>query len=164
MMKNQAVERTLATFMIQTDARQRQIAKTSKAWSWSALVLVLLLGVGVYQSVNAANNRYQRVSSVQPTSQDIYITVSQYELALVQVLSEICPPMLNERQRVRFDTAYNRQLRQFMPRSSNPQQSLRQLSTQRDYRAVLHNVRAWTASYPTAENRALCREFSEMSF
>lgn len=162
MMKNQAVERTLIS-MIRTDTRSSQIAP--KPLSWSALLLVLMLGVAFYQSAASANNnRYQRISSVQPASQDIYLTVSQYELALVQVLSEICPPVLNERQRVRFDKAYNRQLRQFMPRSSNPQQSLRQLSMQRDYRAVLHNVRAWTASYPAAENRALCRGFAEMSF
>lgn len=137
---------------------------TSKVSSLSALLFALMLAIACCNPADAANGRYQRVTSIQPTNQDIYITVSQYELALVQVLSEICPPVLNEKQRVRFEKSYNRQLRQFLPRSSNPQQSLRQLSTQRDYRAVLHNVRAWTASYPTAENRALCREFAEMSF
>lgn len=163
MMKNQAFERTLATYRIPSFVQSMGLPP--KALSLPALLLVLMLGMTLCTSADASNNgRYQRVTSVQPINQDIYITVSQYELALIQVLSEICPPVLNEKQRARFDKAYNNQLRQFMPRSSNPQQSLRQLSMQRDYRAVLHNVRTWTASYPAAENRALCREFAEMSF
>ncbi|USZ15253.1 hypothetical protein NGM44_02330 [Moraxella sp. FZFQ2102] len=132
----------------------------------SVLICLLLIGLSLSHAADATTGsqaRYQRVTAITPTNQDIYLTVSQYEIALVQVLSEICPPVLNERQRLRFDKAYNRQLREFMPRATNPQQSLRLLSGRRDYRAVLHNVRSWTASYPASENRALCREFAEMS-
>ncbi|MFA9485763.1 MULTISPECIES: MCR_0457 family protein [unclassified Moraxella] len=91
-------------------------------------------------------------------------TVSEYELALVQVLSEICPPMLNNNQRVRFARAYNQQLRSFMPTSANPNDTLRHLHTQRDYRAALQSVRAWTTSYPAAQNRRLCLQFAEVEF
>lgn len=92
------------------------------------------------------------------------LTVSQYELALVQVLSEICPPMLNSQQRIRFTHAYNEQLRSFLPTSANPNDTLRQLHTQRDYRAALQSVRAWTASYPKPQNQKLCMQFVEVDF
>lgn len=110
---------------------------------------------------NATTPRYQRISTPQAVStQEIYLTATQYEVALIQVLSEICPPMLNTRQKANFNRAYDRQLRIFMPYSADPYQSLRQLSVQREYRIVLHNVRAWTASFPASENRALCYEFA----
>lgn len=106
--------------------------------------------------------RHTQVRTI--TAQEVYLTVSQYELALIQVLSEICPSMLTQTQRVRFSKAYNEQLRSFMPTSANPQQTLKQLSAQREYRLVLHNVRSWTSSYPAAENRALCQEFAQSVF
>lgn len=129
------------------------------------LVLLVMISIGI-PSMASANNtpRYQRVSSAQAVaSQEVYLSVSQYELALIQVLSEICPPVLNAQQKANFNRAYNQQLRLFMPRAANPHQTLRQLTTQREYRMVLHNVRAWTASFPASENRALCREFASLA-
>lgn len=134
------------------------------------LILLMMIGLGVSSPVsanttNTANTpRYQRVSSAQvAATQEIYLSVSQYELALIQVLSEICPSVLNNQQKSNFNRAYNQQLHMFMPRSANPYQALRQLTAQREYRVVLHNVRAWTASFPASENRALCREFASLA-
>lgn len=125
------------------------------------LFFVLSLSLCTAVSANATTPRYQRISTPQAVStQEIYLTATQYEVALIQVLSEICPPMLNTRQKANFNRAYDRQLRIFMPYSADPYQSLRQLSAQREYRIVLHNVRAWTASFPASENRALCYEFA----
>ena len=125
------------------------------------LFFVLSLSLCTAVSANATTPRYQRISTPQAVStQEIYLTATQYEVALIQVLSEICPPMLNTRQKANFNRAYDRQLRIFMPYSAAPYQSLRQLSAQREYRIVLHNVRAWTASFPASENRALCYEFA----
>lgn len=129
------------------------------------LLLLAVISIGI-SSMAYANNtpRYQRVSSAQAVAtQEVYLSVSQYELALIQVLSEICPPMLNAQQKANFNRAYNQQLRSFMPRAANPHQTLRQLTAQREYRMVLHNVRAWTASFPASENRALCREFASLA-
>ena len=125
------------------------------------LFFVLSLSLCTAVSANATTPRYQRISTPQAVStQEIYLSATQYEVALIQVLSEICPPMLNTRQKANFNRAYDRQLRIFMPYSADPYQSLRQLSVQREYRIVLHNVRAWTASFPASENRALCYEFA----
>lgn len=90
------------------------------------------------------------------------IRVTKYELALVQVMAEICPQMLNERQKKRFFEAYENQLRVFIPNANNPRQVLDYLGSQRDYRAVLQSVRAWTASFPASENRELCVDFANI--
>lgn len=131
------------------------------------LVLAMLLAMLAAESAWAKSRQQHghRPAQVRTVSmQEVYLTVSQYELALIQVLSEICPSMLTQTQRVRFSKAYNEQLRSFMPNSANPQQTLKYLSGQREYRLVLHNVRSWTSSYPAAENRALCQEFAQSVF
>lgn len=127
------------------------------------LVIAILSLINLTQTAYADNRQHRSLQIRQTSNTDIYLTVSQYELALIQVLSEICPPMLNSTQRVNFSKAYNNQLRIFMPTSTNPQQSLKQLSGQKEYRLILQNVRSWTTSYPAAENRALCQEFAQMA-
>lgn len=121
---------------------------------------LLLLSVLCTQSAQASI-RQQRNTTVQ-TSQEIYLTVSQYELALIHVLADICPPMLNNRQKVYFSRAYNSKLQDFMPYSADPKYALRQLLSRRDYRTIYQNVHAWTTSYPVEENRALCKEFANL--
>lgn len=91
------------------------------------------------------------------------IRVTKYELALVQVMAEICPQMLSERQKSQFYEAYGNQLKAFIPSADNPEEILSYLSTQQDYRAVLHNVRSWTKKFPQKENRELCVDFANVS-
>lgn len=91
------------------------------------------------------------------------IRVTKYELALVQVMAEICPQMLSGRQKSQFYEAYNNQLRAFIPSADDPEEILDYLSTQRDYRAVLQSVRSWTKSFPQNENRELCADFANVS-
>lgn len=88
------------------------------------------------------------------------ISVSQYELALVQVLSEICPPMLTKAQQAKFYEAYQNQLRVFIPTASDPDETLKHLANQRHYQIILQNMRAWTESFPPQENQQLCQEFA----
>lgn len=95
------------------------------------------------------------------TMQGTYkVNVSQYELALAQVLFEICPPMLSKEQQNRFFEAYQNQLRVFIPTVSDPNETLRHLANQRNYQTILQNIRTWTASFPPQENQQLCQEFA----
>lgn len=142
--------------MKQNIQKLTQISYLSIAWGVLAVALAMTL------TTQSASAQTRTQGTTQSNPPEIYLTVSQYELALIQVLSEICPPMLNSTQKTQLNRAYNNQLRIFMPTSPNPQQTLRILTGQRDYRIVLQNVRAWTKSYPAAENRALCREFASM--
>lgn len=154
MMKNSALKQVFDTPMT---AKKPKYLKP-------LLVLAVLLSMLVTQYGMAKPRQVRHTQVRTITAQEVYLTVSQYELALIQVLSEICPSMLTQTQRVRFSKAYNEQLRSFMPTSANPQQTLKQLSAQREYRLVLHNVRSWTSSYSAAENRALCQEFAQSVF
>lgn len=96
-----------------------------------------------------------------PNKQEIMIDMSQVsttknEIAVLQVLSEICPPMLNKNQQQGFASAYNVELQRLMPTISNPKQAIQYLSTQADYKQILAETRQWTLQYPTAENKEIC--------
>lgn len=90
------------------------------------------------------------------------IEATPHEVALTQVLSEICPPMLSVAQRVQFAKVYRTQLEEFMP-TLDTTLMMKQLSEQREYRAILNSIRQWTMSFPKEENKALCIEFAEGS-
>lgn len=95
-----------------------------------------------------------------PTQVAYTITVSQYELALAQVLFEICPSMLNKEQQLNFYQAYQNQLRVFIHTSGDPTDTMRHIANQKNYQAILQNIRIWTASFPPQENQKLCQEFA----
>lgn len=86
--------------------------------------------------------------------------VSPHELALTQVLAEICPAFLNAPQKQKFQESYKKQLQALMP-EFDPTLVMTQMNRQKEYRNTLKSVRAWTVSYPKEENRALCVEFAE---
>ena len=104
---------------------------------------------------------YPNISLAATTSVDLsLIEVTPHELALTQVLSEICPPLLNANQKLKFAKAYDAQLKLFMPKL-DPQAAMQQIGTQKAYRNILNGIRVWTLSYPSLENQALCVEFAE---
>lgn len=88
------------------------------------------------------------------------IEVTPHELALTQVLSEICPPLLNTIQKQKFSESYQLQLQSLMP-ALDTAIAMKQINRQREYRAILNDIRKWTLSYPNEENKALCVEFAE---
>lgn len=131
------------------------------------ITLTLVLFVNIILSAHAQTTTQHSIkittrSPAVNVSELANIRVTKYELALVQVMAEICPQMLNERQKRRFFEAYENQLRVFIPHANNPKQVLEYLGSQRDYRAVLQSVRAWTASFPVSENRELCVDFANI--
>lgn len=92
------------------------------------------------------------------------ITTTKYELAVMQVLYEICPPMLNKQQKQKFYKTYNVELRNLLPTIQDPKSVMQYLSTQQDYKNVLKSVRSWTLGISEKENQALCEELAEASF
>lgn len=91
-------------------------------------------------------------------------TATKHEIAVLQVLSEVCPPMLNRQQRQNFQKTYNQQLKQMLPSIENPKAAIRYLSTQQDYKAILSSMRNWTLSYSRDENLALCTDLASADF
>ena len=67
--------------------------------AWDDTLFMLSLSLYTVALANSTTPRYQRISTPSHQHKEIYLTATQYEVALIQVLSEICPPMLNARQK-----------------------------------------------------------------
>ena len=83
------------------------------------------------------------------------------EVAMLQVISEMCPPMLNAKQRTNFAKAYNTELQNLMPTISEPKAAVQYLSTQADYQQILNDTRQWLLSFPKTDNQQMCFELAE---
>lgn len=92
------------------------------------------------------------------------MNITTHELALMQVLSEVCPQLLKQNQQTSFQTAYNNKLQELMPSISNPQNAIRYLSSQKDYRDLHDSMKTWTLSFSRAENQALCEDIAISDF
>lgn len=89
---------------------------------------------------------------------------SKYEIAVLQVLSEICPPILDKNQRSGFFKAYDYELKKQLPTIDNPKAAIQYLSTQQDYKSILTSMRSWTMGFPQEDNKALCTDLANASF
>lgn len=123
--------------------------------------MVLALSLLSLSQAQAHNRHKPKPLYIMGQESAVVVTVGEYELALVQVLSEICPPMLNKEEREQFESAYQNQLRVFIPKVENPSEILRRLGGQQEYRSALQSMRTWTANYSDGENRALCQELAQ---
>lgn len=91
------------------------------------------------------------------------IQTSPHELALTQVLSEICPPLLEQTLHEQFSHSYYNHLKLLMP-SLDPNVVMPKINEHPEYSKILQGVREWTVSYPDDENRGLCIEFAQATF
>ncbi|MBE0441654.1 MAG: MCR_0457 family protein [Psychrobacter sp.] len=92
------------------------------------------------------------------------INITKHEIAVMQVLSEICPPMLSGNQKQRFYQSYNVQLHELMPSLEDPKAAIQYLSTQQDYRQILQSIRSWTMGFSKQENKALCEDLANAEY
>ena len=92
------------------------------------------------------------------------VNITKHEIAVMQVLSEICPPMLNGKQKQRFYKSYNVQLHELMPSLEDPKAAIQYLSTQQDYRQILQGIRSWTMGFAKQENKALCEDLADAEY
>lgn len=104
------------------------------------------------QTANAASNNASTTIPLDMSGMNI----TKHEIAVMQVLSEICPSMLSGNQRQRFYKSYNTQLHDLMPTLEDPKAAIQYLSTQQDYRQILQSIRSWTMSFSKQDNKALC--------
>lgn len=90
-------------------------------------IICMMMVLASVMNFAHANPRFMATHGTSYQSSEPDLAVTQYELALVQVLSEICPPMLTANQRIAFTRAYNQQLRSFIPTSASPNDTLRRM-------------------------------------
>lgn len=92
------------------------------------------------------------------------MNITKHEIAVMQVLSEICPPMLNGNQKQRFYKSYTVQLHELMPSLEDPKAAIQYLSTQQDYRQILQGIRSWTMGFSKQDNKALCEDLANAEY
>ncbi|MBP2281375.1 hypothetical protein RCH20_001496 [Psychrobacter sp. PL15] len=92
------------------------------------------------------------------------MNITKHEIAVMQVLSEICPPMLYGKQKQRFYKSYTVQLHELMPSLEDPKAAIQYLSTQQDYRQILQGIRSWTMKFSKQENKALCEDLANAEY
>ena len=132
------------------------IAKTASKVGLAGLITSVAM---LSQASNAANNSGTTI----PLDMS-GINITKHEIAVMQVLSEICPPMLNGKQKQRFYKSYTVQLHELMPSLEDPKAAIQYLSTQQDYRQILQGIRSWTMGFSKQENKALCEDLANADY
>lgn len=117
------------------------------------VVSVVLTGMGSYAQAATPDDNKIAIDMSD-------LSATKNEIAVLQVLSEICPTMLGKNQQQGFANAYNVELKKLMPSLSDPKQAIQYLSTQQDYKQILADTRQWTLSYPKSENKAICTDLA----
>ena len=132
------------------------IAKTASKVGLAGLITSVAM---LSQATNAASN------SATTIPLDLSgVNITKHEIAVMQVLSEICPPMLTGKQKQRFYTSYNVQLQELMPSLEDPKAAIQYLSTQQDYRQILQGIRSWTMGFSKQDNKALCEDLANAEY
>ncbi|MDX2372606.1 hypothetical protein NJD71_00510 [Psychrobacter sp. PP-21] len=132
------------------------IAKTASKIGLAGLITSIAM---LSQASNAANNPATTIPL------DLSgINITKHEIAVMQVLSEICPSMLNGKQKQRFYKSYTVQLHELMPTLEDPKAAIQYLSTQQDYRQILQGIRSWTMGFSKQENKALCEDLADAEY
>ncbi|WP_019673547.1 MCR_0457 family protein [Psychrobacter lutiphocae] len=135
------------------------IKKISKANSLRKIMLTVALG-----SVSLFGSMLSHAAETTIPVDLAGTTATKHEIAVLQVLSEICPPMLNNQQKSNFYKAYNYELKQMLPTIENPKAAIQYLSTQQDYKTILSSMRSWTMGFSPEENLALCTDLANTEF
>lgn len=132
------------------------IAKTASKVGFAGLITsVAMLSQASFAANNSATTIPLDMSG---------INITKHEIAVMQVLSEICPPMLNGKQKQRFYKSYTVQLHELMPSLEDPKAAIQYLSTQQDYRQILQSMRSWTMGFSKQENKALCQDLADAEY
>ena len=132
------------------------IAKTASKVGFAGLITSIAM---LSQATQAASN----ASTTIPVDLS-GINITKHEIAVMHVLSEICPPMLTGKQKQRFYKSYNVQLHELMPSLEDPKAAIQYLSTQQDYRQILQGIRSWTMGFSKQENKALCEDLANAEY
>lgn len=132
------------------------IAKTATKVGLAGLITSIAM---LSQATQAASN----ASTTIPVDLS-GINITKHEIAVMHVLSEICPPMLTGKQKQRFYKSYNVQLHELMPSLEDPKAAIQYLSTQQDYRQILQGIRSWTMGFSKQENKALCEDLANAEY
>ena len=110
------------------------------------IVSAVVLSVCAFH-VSAAQNTVELKQSL-PTTME--------EVATVDILTEICPKVLESSQVGAFNIGYQRLLSEMLPNIPTPATSIKTLHDDAEYKALLDTAREDAASVSVEENRQVC--------
>lgn len=84
------------------------------------------------------------------------LPVTQEEIAAVDVLGEICPKLISNTKK--FDTGYERLLKDLMPNIDQPVLALKALAEDTEYQNKLKEAREDANKATVQDNRAVCED------
>ncbi|RYY79910.1 MAG: hypothetical protein EOO69_04385 [Moraxellaceae bacterium] len=84
------------------------------------------------------------------------LPVTQEEIAAVDVLGEICPKLISNTKK--FDTGYERLLKDLMPNIDQPVLALKALADDTEYQGKLKEAREDANKATVHDNRAVCED------
>ncbi len=84
------------------------------------------------------------------------IQTTKEEVAVVHVLSEICPDIIGKNEN--FNKGYERMLTDLLPGISDPVLAVEALSEEGDYQEVLSQARQNASKHSREDNREVCLE------
>lgn len=99
------------------------------------------------KSADKAENNIEITPAIQTTKE---------EVAVVHVLSEICPDIIGKNEN--FNKGYERMLTDLLPGISDPVLAVEALSEEGDYQEVLAEARQNASKHSREDNREVCLE------
>lgn len=103
------------------------------------------------KSAEKAENNIEITPAIQTTKE---------EVAVVHVLSEICPDIIGKNEN--FNKGYERMLTDLLPGISDPVLAVEALSEEGDYQEVLSQARQNASKHSREDNREVCLEMVQL--
>ncbi|OTG83336.1 hypothetical protein B9T33_02710 [Acinetobacter sp. ANC 5054] len=105
-------------------------------------------------SVHAADEKIE----VTPTP-----SVTKQELAAIYVLSEVCPKLVSDNDKPKFDAGYAKLAKEYLPSEKNPVNALQQLSKQKSFKEALNEAKSDAKKAGNKKNGEICKELTAYS-
>lgn len=108
----------------------------------------------------AAPNKAASEENIDVTQEQISLD----EIATVYNLSLICPSLIDNKDSKKFNHNYDIELKKVLPNETNPQEAIKQLSKQKDFKNSLKQIQAESKRFGDKENKEMCQEVVDYNY
>lgn len=108
----------------------------------------------------AAPNKAASEENIDVTQEQISIG----EIATVYHLSLICPSLIDDKDSKKFKHNYDIELKKVLPNEANPQEAIKQLSKQKEFKTSLKQIQADSKRFGDKENKEMCQEVVDYNY
>ena len=108
----------------------------------------------------AAPNKAANEENIDVTQEQI----SMGEIATVYNLSLMCPSLIDDKDNNKFKHNYDIELKKVLPNEANPQEAIKKLSKQKDFKTSLKQIQADSKRFGDKENKEMCQEVIDCNY